>query len=506
MLVLGIDASTTAVKTLAWDAEGDQVAQGRAAFPLSNPEPLAWEQDAESWWSALRVSIAECVRSLAGRAEEIRALAITHQRETFVLTNESGAALAPALVWMDSRGSEQVERLVARLGRERLRDVSGKPPCITPSFYKLAHLFARRPELARAEPRLHDVHSFLVQRLTGRFATSLASADPLGLVDMTRRTWSAELAAEVGLTLEQLPALVEQGEVIGEVQAEVAKVIGLPNGLPVVAGAGDGQAAGLGAGISAPGRAYLNLGTAIVSGVLSSSYRTSDAFRTLYAAAPGTFFLETDLKGGTFTLDWLAERLLGATDPNARLAELELEAGKLAAGADGLLLVPYWNGVMNPYWDDDATGVVLGLTGRHGPAHLYRAVLEGIAFEQRVHTTGVETATATPVHEMVVMGGGSRSDLFCQILADVLERPIVRARSSEATALGAGILAAARAGMHPNVELAAARMTGTDRRFVPGPSAERYRELYASYRQIYPALRTLLARTSRLTRAGANDG
>ncbi len=492
MLVIGVDCSTTAAKAVAWDAWGASVAEGRSAFALDSPAPGAWEQDAEAWWTATRFAIAECVHALGSRSTEIRALCLTHQRETFVLTDPSSKPLHPATVWMDSRGVEQVERAKHRVGAQRLRQISGKPPCVTPSLYKLMALFERRPELVAQRPRVLDVHAFLCWRLTGRFATSLASADPLGLIDMARRAWAPELCALAELDEAQLPELVEPGVQLGELDRAVAATIGLPPGLPVIAGAGDGQAAGLGAGIVSADRAYLNLGTAIVSGVASSTYSVGDAFRTLCGAAPGTFFLETDLKGGTFTLNWLAERVLGARDPTQKLAELEQGAAALPAGAEGLLLVPYWNGVMNPYWDDTATGVLVGLTGRHGPAHLHRAVLENIAFEQRLHTHGVEAAIGTPITEMVVMGGGAKSALWCQIISDALQKPVVRARAAEATALGAGMLAAVGGGLYPDLAAAAAGMTGTGDRFTPGPNAARYDTLFAIYQQLFPSLRAPL--------------
>lgn len=502
MLVIGIDCSTTASKAIAWDAAGQAVAEGRAELALENPAPEAWEQDAESWWTATLTALRECVCALGARAREVRALAITHQRETFVLTDGAGRPLHPALVWMDSRGREEVGKAVARLGAERLHELSGKPACITPSFYKLLSLLARRPELRASEPVLLDVHAFLAWRMTGRRATSLASADPLGLIDMRRRSWSPELCELAGLDVAELPELVEPGRVLGDLRPEVASAVGLEPGLPLIAGAGDGQCAGIGAGIVGPGRAYLNLGTAVVSGVLSRGYRFDPAFRTLYGALPGTFFLETDLKGGTFTLTWLAEKWAGPGQPvNEVLARLEAEASALPPGSEGLVLVPYWNGVMNPYWDDDASGITVGWSGRHGPPHLYRAILEGIAFEQRLHSEGVERATATPLEELVVMGGGAKSALFCQLLADVLGKRIVRSRTTEATALGAGVLAAAAVGAHGSLEAAVAAMTETAEGFEPGADREVYAKLYDDvYVGLYPALRELLGRLTRLTR------
>lgn len=501
MLVVGLDASTTAVKAIAWDTEGSAIAEGRAEISLKNPAPDAWEQDAESWWTATVKSLQALERSLGERATEIAALCVTHQRETFVLTDEAGTPLAPALVWMDARGREQVTRATAALGAEKLHRLSGKPACITPSFYKLLGQLERDPTLAPRAPRVLDVHAFLVFRLTGNWATSLPSADPLGLVDMAERRWADELVELADIDATKLPKLANAGTRIGTLTDTAAKLTGLPPALPVIAGAGDGQCAGLGAGIVEPGRAYLNLGTAVVSGVLSPHYVVDPAFRTLYAASGAGFFLESDLKGGTFTLTWLAEKFCNATTPadvTRVLATFESAAAGLPPGANGLVLVPYWNGVMNPYWDDDASGIVLGFTGSHGPAHLYRAILEGIAFEERLHVDGIEKASGQRIQEMIVMGGGSRSDLWCQILADVLERPIVRARTSEATALGAGILAAVAAGMHPDLPTAVRAMTGTGTQFHPGENVARYTALMNDvYAPLFPALRGPLAALSR---------
>jgi xylulokinase len=504
MLVVGLDASTTAVKAIAWDGAGNAVAEGRAEISLENPGPDAWEQDAESWWSATLTALSMLVSALGDRTKELSALCVTHQRETFVLTDEASKPLAPALVWMDARGRDQVKRAVDALGADRLHQLSGKPACITPSFYKLLGQLGRQPELAKASPRVLDVHAFLVFRLAGIWSTSLASADPLGLVDMSARAWADDLIRFAGLDPTRFVALTKPRELIGKLADSVSRATGLPSALPLVAGAGDGQSAGLGAGIVEPGRAYLNLGTAVVSGVLSGEYVVDPAFRTLFAADGESFFLESDLKGGTFTLTWLAEKWCGARTPSdvtRVLAGLEQKARALPPGSAGLVAVPYWNGVMNPYWDDDATGIVVGFTGSHGPEHLYRAILEGIAFEERLHANGIERASGQKIRELVVMGGGSKSDLFCQILADVLGRPIVRARSSEATALGAGILAAVAAGLHPDLPSAVTAMTGTGEGFSPGSNASVYAALQREvYEPLFPALRGPLAQLARLAR------
>ncbi len=501
--VLGVDCSTTGCKAMVFDQTGQAVAEGRAPIALHNPGSDAWEQDAEDWWLAFCEACRAALRQLDDLAP-LQAVCLTHQRETFVLTDSAGQPLHAALVWMDKRGTEQVARARAQLGAERLHELSGKPACTTPSLYKLMALLDRRPELRDLAPQVLDVHAFISWRLTGRCVTSLASADPTGLIDMRQRHWAPDLLGLAGLDVSQLPELCEPGAPMGRVTDRAAAQSGLPAGLEVVAGAGDGQAAGLGAGIVAPGRAYLNLGTAVVSGVLSSDYRCDSAFRTLYGALPGSYFLETDLQGGTFTLDWLVERFLGGRPGGAGLpsdqvlAGLEGQAASLPPGSDGLMLVPYWNGVMNPLWDDQASGVVVGWRGVHQPAHLYRAIIEGIAFEQRQHTTGVEQVVGD-ISEYVVMGGGSKSDLWCQVLADVTGKSVTRARSSEATALGAGIIAAGCCGLYPTVVAACAAMTGYGDRFDPGPAQRRYDQLYQEvYLGLYPAIQKPMQRLAQL--------
>ncbi len=441
-LLVAIDASTTSCKAIVFDSEGRTISEGRSPLSLENPEPDGYEQNANAWWEATVQAVSRAVLGVKPKARaRLLAGAVTHQRETVVVTDAAGEPLAPALVWMDARCRDEVAAAARNIGAIRLHALSGKAACTTPSLYKLMYLFRHHPELVGAA-HVADVHGFLARRLVGRSVSSFASADPMGLVDMRKRRWAKPLLKLLNLESHQLPALVEPGAPIGVVEAGAARRLELPRGFMFYAGAGDGQAAALGAGLVSPGRAYLNLGTAVVSGVLQPDYQIDQAFRTLYAANPGQYCLETDLQGGTFTINWLFEKFLGHRTKFENLEDLEARAPAVPAGSDGLVVLPYWCGVMNPYWNDDATGMVLGLHGGHGPEHFYRAVLEGIALEQRLHLEGVEAVTGKPSREIVVMGGGSRSELWCQILADVLGRVIVRCETPEATALGAAILAA----------------------------------------------------------------
>jgi xylulokinase len=277
---------------------------------------------------------------------------------------------------------------------------------------------------------------------------------------------------------------------------DVATALGLPKGLPVVVGAGDGQSAGLGCNVTRAGRAYLNIGTGTVSGVYADTYSHSMAYRTMGGPVPGTYISETFIGGGTQNIVWFIEQLSGMDTLSSKTAEspervFEKLAAKIPEGAGGLLCLPYWTGAMTPYWDGHARGAFVGLSGRHGKAHMYRAILESLALEERLLVDGVEKSTGQAIDEIVLLGGGSRSTLWCQIIANVLGRTVKCAREQESTALGAGIHAAAAAGFYPDIRTAADAMTGVEKSFTPESIAQqRYDDIFEAYRSIYPGLKT----------------
>jgi len=503
-LVIGIDSSTTACKAIAWDRQGRAVAEGRASYALLQPETSWHEQNAEDWWMGACRALRECISQVDAR--QIEAICITHQRESFVPVNRDGRPLRNAILWSDERSRTQVAALEERFGRDALHRLTGKPPSMTQSLPKILWLLEHEPDTMRRAHKLCDVHAFLTHRLTGHFRTSLANADPMGLVDLINRRWADELIAALGLRVTQFADLYEPGEVIGSVSPEAARASTLPAGLPVIAGAGDGHCAGLGANASIPTRAYLNLGTAIASGVISADYPCDRAFRTLIAPLPGYYVAEHILRGGVYTIGWFIDKfaadLRDVRLPLSPEEMIEAAAANLPPGAGGLMLVPYWNNVMNPYWDPAASGIVIGWTGAHGREHLYRAILEGIAFEQRLVGDAMMAAVGQRFSEYITMGGGSRSQLWCQVMADVTGIPVLRSTTTEATCLGAGILAATAVGWYPDARTAADAMTATAERFTPNPDAQmHYDRLYREvYQPLFPTVQPLVDRLTALSR------
>jgi len=493
-LVVGVDCSTTAAKAVVWDMSGNAVSSARVPYELSQPRPGWGEQNAEDWWSAFCGSVRRAVQTVD--ATRVAALSVTHQRESFVCLDAKGQPLRPAMLWLDARAVREVDDY----GTDDVHRITGKPPNPTPGWYKMLWLARNEPETMARVGKVVDLHGFIVQRLTGLWQTSVACADPLGLVDLSTGDYDDGLLAACGLGRHQMADLVQPGEVIGALLDDVADDLGLARGTLVVASAGDGQAAQLGTGITSPGTAFLNLGSGIVSGTVSDHYSYGREYRTLFAATPGNYSLETFMGGGTFNLTWFVERF-SAVDPRALGLDvsaesiLEMAAAQLPPGAEGLMVLPYWTGALTPYWDYDARGVILGLTGMHGKSHVYRGLLEGIALEQRFLTEGLDAVLSHPIDRIVVLGGGSRSPVWCQIISDVLRRPVEVVAEAESTCLGAGMLAAAAAGLHESIPAAAAAMSGISRGHQPVAStSDAYDRLFDVYRDIYPALASVFSR------------
>lgn len=489
--VIGIDCSTTATKAVVWDKHGREVAEGRATFELSAPHPNWGEQNAEDWWESTKVALRRAAQVVDTR--RVGAIGITHQRESFVCLNEDDHPIRPAILWLDSRATDEV----ANYGSEEVHRITGKPPNPTPGWYKMLWLREHEPDTLDQAAKIVDVHAFLVYRMTGHWRTSWATADPMGLVDMESFEYSDTLLDTAGLNRGQMPELYAPGDVIGELTEDVAREVGLPAGLPVISGVGDGQAAGLGANITEPGRAYLNLGTAVVSGTYSDNYSWGNEYRVLGGPIPHTYTLETLLAAGTFTISWFVDKFANVDAQDLKLGLsteqiLETAAAQLSPGSGGLLAVPYLNNALTPYWDFDARGILVGLTGAHGKAHVYRAILEGIAYEQRLMTDGAESGLEKPVEHIIALGGGSNSSLWCQMLADIMQRPVSVAQEVESTCLGSGMLAAAACGIHGSIKEAAEAMSGVGARYEPDEARTgAYESLYEVYKELYPSLRPL---------------
>lgn len=492
-LVIGLDSSTQSTKAIAWNESGDAVAIGRADIPMSNPRLDCFEQNPDDWWSACLDSLKGCVSQLKSQGIEssaIQGLTITTQRETLGFFDKDGNPTYPAMLWLDERSRKQVEEFPKQFGAEEIHRITGRPPDMTPCLYRFLWLKENEPSIWNRTAHFLDVQAYLVQKLCGgNYRTGWFSADPMGIIDMQTHTWSQPLLDALELDEARLPDLHAPGSQLGTVTKANSELTGLPSGLAIYAGGGDGQCAGLGTNCTSSERAYINLGTAIVSGVWSPEYRYSRSWRTELAAQGEGYIYENCLRSGAFLLNWFVDQFVAHGKADAAVFDkLEQAASQLPIGSDGLLVQPYFSGVMDPHWDTSARGVIMGLSASHNETHIYRAILEAMTLDQVMSTEDMETVLDHNIEHYLAIGGGANSALWCQMLADAAGKPVLVSATIEASALGAGMIAAFGAGWFASIGEAAKCMSGNTTTVDPNPALfDRYRELLSIYRKMYHA-------------------
>lgn len=510
-LVIAIDSSTQSTKAIVVDTAGEVLAEAKHPIPLLTPQMDFYEHDPNLWWQTTKDSITDAVAKLTqGERDRIKAIGITHQRESFAPFREDGTPLANGILWLDGRAVDQI----AHYGSAHVHELSGKPAGVTPGIYKMAWVKEHRRELFAEADRVAEVHAAITFHLVGEWVTSQAAADSLGLFDVQKRDWSDELLEIAGVRREQMPRLVSPASSMGLLKKELVTQWDLTGPIDVIAGLGDGQAAGIGAAAVDPGVGYLNMGTAVNAGIESSSYVYDPAFRTHVSGIPGSYVLEVLQSSGSYLADWVRNTF--ADPDNSGPADVILDtkkAAEIAPGSDGLITLPYWNAVQSPYWDAKARGVVAGWRGTHTRAHFYRSTLESIGFEMRRNLDYLEKAGGVPIRELRIMGGGTRSELWRQIMADIIGVPLVICAVDEVSAFGAAVLAMAGIGAHgeplpdgtPDVAKSAKAMAHFGETIEPNPELKkRYQQIGAVQAELYPQLKEIFAELDAIVRTSDN--
>jgi len=494
--LVGIDMGTQSTSVCVFSASGRAVARATSPQKVTSLRAGWAEQDPAEWWGSLRRALRKATKGINTR--RIAGAGIAFQRETFTLADGRGRFLRPAILWLDVRAGVEVDEIARDIGRGSYHKRTGKPLDITSALARLVWLARHEPGCIEKAARWVDVGSAAAHALTGVRATCVAGADTCGLVGLGSRDWIEPYLDYAGMRPEQFPGLVEPGSVIGRVTKDAARATGLPEGLPVVAAGGDGQVFNVGMNAAAPWGMSLTLGTSIVLGVACPETPVSPLFRTLIAASGG-HLLECVLQSGTYLLRWFVETYGPGRGRDESYWDGEIR--DIPPGAEGLVTVPNWWGVRFPDYEPSARGATVGWSNHHTLAHFYRSLVEGLSFELRRTVAELEGMFPGKLSgEVRAGGGGAKSRVWPQILADVLGRRISLAKETEATALGAAILAGvgvgifrdAKAGGKRMVTLAPAlRPDGGRRRIYRSLFEEVYRPLAAAATPVSKALKRL---------------
>lgn len=458
--LVGIDVGTSGVKALALSPTGEILARAEHDYPLLTPKPGWAEQDPEDWWAATEAALTEL-------DVQPTSIGLSGQMHGLVVLGGDEQVLRPAILWNDQRTAAECAEIEARLGLERLIELTGNRALTGFTAPKLLWLRTHEPDLFARIRHVLLPKDYVRFRMTGEHAIDVADASGTLLFDVGNRRWSDEVLESLELPREWLPPVHECTE---------------------IAAAGDQAAGALGVGVDGPGPLSVVLGTSGVVFAALPEYRPEPQARlhTFCHAVPGTWHAMGVMLSAAGSLQWLRAALGGAP-----YDELLREAEAWEPGCEGLLFAPYLQGERTPHADPDARGAFTGLTLRHDRGALVRAVLEGVAYGLRdslelLRSLGVEAEVGR------VSGGGARSELWLKVVASVLGLPLERTEVEEGAAYGAALLGGVKEGVFADAHEAVAACVRVRDRIDPDPGWQpAYDEGYARYRLLYPTLRSL---------------
>lgn len=483
--VIGLDLGTTGARAVLADVSGATLAVYESPYALHTPRPGWAEQSPEAWERAAFTAVA-AVAARAERADAVRAIGLTGQMHGLTLLDRAQRPLRDAILWCDLRTGPQRRELEDRLGVATLIRYTGNLPLEGFQAPKLVWVRQHEPDLLERTKHVLLPKDFIRLRLSGECFTDVSDASGTGYFDSATRDWSGEMLDALAIDPAWLPAIRESPQAAGRLTPAAAERLGLPPGIPIAAGAGDQPAGAVAAGIVAEGDAAVTIGSSGVVFAAASAYGAAPDGRVQVGAhaLPHRWYLMGVTQAAGLSLRWLRD----TWTPDVAYTALVAEADGSPPGSRGLLWLPYLQGERTPYLDVNARGALVGLTAAHGRADIVRAVLEGVAFSLRDAALAIQGVGA-PVRRFKLAGGGARSPLWRQIVADVFDAPMQIEPEGRGPAFGAALLGAVAAGLFESVE-ESVQATAAPSTTVP-PSAVGTAALgpaYARYRDLYPAL------------------
>ncbi len=496
-----IDGGTQNIKAFIFDEKGDEVyGEAYPVTPYFSVKPGFAEQDAEKYLEITEKVTRSVVENSHVPKDEIAAVAITSHRSTIVPVDKGGKPVRSAITWLDERKTEGLNlpagfETLTVLKEYQRRSKFNWLKKYEPESYDKTHIFL-------------TISSYIFHALSGEFKDCSSMIVGLFPYDYAQLQWhSLEMVYEIfGVEREKLPPLVSPAEIAGTVSEEGAKSFGVPQGLPIIIGAGDKQSELLGAGVINNDIAEVSYGTAAVIELFSAEYIEHPQldFFTWGAAIPKHWALEGFVGSGYWMISWFKKEFAKYEEEEAKKLKiapedlLNREMKEIPPGSMGLLLLPYWHPREN---EPLSKGAIIGFSGEHTRAHVYRAIIEGIAYELRRLKEVMEELSGSKVKELRVGGGGSKSSEIMQMTADIFNLPASRVHTSNLAALGAAIDAAVTLNIYHDFPEAVGNMVRVKETFTPhAKNVKIYDRLFNEvYKEIYPALSPLYRKIAEIT-------
>ena len=488
--LLGIDLGTSSVKVVVSSLEGAIEGLGTAEYPILTPQPGYAEQNASDWWNATVTAVRQALHQAS--APEILAIGFSGQMHGFVPMGANRQPRGAAIIWADQRSAALLPEIQERIGTELLASTCGTAPAAGFMISTLAWMQKNDPKSLDDTATLLMPKDYVRFRLTDELCTDQSDAAATGLFNVAARSWADDVIDRLALPRSIFPQTHPSAKIVGNLCRAAADELGLPAGIPVSAGCADQPAQAVGNGLIDPPQGSVTVGTGgqVFAPLATPLFDPQLRLHTFCHAPEDRWYLLGAMLSAGMALRWLRQTLGGN---KWSYAELDKMATEVEAGAEGLVFLPYLVGERSPLMDPRAKGAFIGLTLRHGPGHMVRALLEGVAFALR-QIVDVMVACGAPLERLVASGNGLASPLWRQIVADVLNRPLLQGRDkhgAERAGVGAGLVAAIGVGAIKGYAEARQFAPKFDAVTAPDPQgAEKYEVLYQHFSDAYPRLKS----------------
>ena len=495
-LILSVDVGTSGTKALAVDALGRVVRTAHSEYPFESPQSGWAEQAPNLWYEGTLRAVTSLLAGSEVEADDVVAIALAGQMHGLVALDADQQVVRPAILWNDQRSALQCKEYTERLGRSFLLEHTGN--LMLPGFTvpKLLWMRSNEPEAFAAIRHVLLPKDYVRFRLGKRLISDVSDASGTGVFDCGRRRWSQAMLEALELPVEWWPETAESAEVVDQLNDTAARETGLRAGIPLIAGAGDQAASGVGMGITGEGLVSATIGTSGVVFASSDTWRYPEdgSLHAFCHALPDTWHLMGVMLSAGGSYDWFCRQLMPDVMERSRsegrdpFEDITEQASRIPPGADGLMFLPYLSGERTPHVDPNARGSFVGLTPHHGRGHLARAVVEGAIFGlgdclELITSMGIQPDSVR------LSGGAAASALWQSICADVFGCPTVCTATSEGTAFGAAILGGTGAGLWPDVRTACEEVVAETDRTLPSEDTRQYAALHRRFAALYPALK-----------------
>ena len=497
--LLGIDLGTSGTKTVLFDQNGNGICSATEEYPMYTPQNGWAEQDPNDWYNAAVATIRTVLSRSGVNKDDVAALGISGQMHGLVMLDEKNEVIRNSIIWCDQRTAKECEEITEKVGYDNLIRITANPALPGFTLSKLVWVRNHEPENYAKCKHVLLPKDYVRFMLTGDYATEVSDASGMQMLDVPNRCWSKELLGMLDIDISLLPKVYESPEVTGHISARAAELTGLSEKTLVVGGAGDNAAAAVGTGVVEDGKAFTTIGT---SGVVFAhtdklAIDPKGRVHTFCCAVPGAWHVMGVTQAAGLSLKWFRDNFCAAERTTAEAMGVDVyeltnqEAAKSPIGANKLIYAPYLQGERTPHLDSNCRGIFFGLSAMHQRRDLLRAVMEGVTFSLNDCLQVLDGMGVAP-ETMLACGGGGKSPLWRQMLADVMNCPVATTVNTEGPALGVAILSGVGAGMYPSVPEACRAMIKVNQAQDPiAENVPQYAKVYEVYKKLYLANKDL---------------